>query len=224
MVWNRSSEADNAIFINRAQNIEWSFGCVTFSAVLLKPSVANIVLFNFCEQKIRSRNGLSLLIFKENIPIMPLEQNPHQTVTRFGCVGFSMYACRFSATILLVYIPAKIKMSFIWKDDFFLPKSEFSVSRSQDHLAMRSEAYTQPYSFGGRTKLIICQIRHEKTNKKKTLDGGPYTYFKQVFKNGIKWYISKSMRFLEYSIHKFGVSLKVSNCSKGFQSKEERSK
>ena len=27
---------------------------------------------------------------------MPLDQNPHQKVTRFGCVGFSMYACRFS--------------------------------------------------------------------------------------------------------------------------------
>ena len=24
---------------------------------------------------------------------MLLDQNPHQTVTRFGCVGFSMYAC-----------------------------------------------------------------------------------------------------------------------------------
>ena len=27
---------------------------------------------------------------------MPLDQNPHQTVIRFGCVGFSMYACGFS--------------------------------------------------------------------------------------------------------------------------------
>ena len=27
---------------------------------------------------------------------MPLGQNPHQTVTRFGCVGFSMHACGFS--------------------------------------------------------------------------------------------------------------------------------
>ena len=26
---------------------------------------------------------------KKNDPIMPLDQNPHQTVTRFGCVGFS---------------------------------------------------------------------------------------------------------------------------------------
>ena len=27
---------------------------------------------------------------------MPLDQNPHQTVTRFGCVDFSMYARGFS--------------------------------------------------------------------------------------------------------------------------------
>ena len=38
---------------------------------------------------------------------MPLDQNLYQIVTRFGCSGFSMYA-----TILLIYIPAKIKMSF----------------------------------------------------------------------------------------------------------------
>ena len=46
------------------------------------------------------------------------------------------------------------------------------------------QAYTQPYYFGGRLKLIICQIRHElsvttheisTSLKKKTLDGGPYT-------------------------------------------------
>ena len=41
---------------------------------------------------------------KKNGPIVPLDQNPHQTVTR---------DCAPNATILLVYIPAKIKMSFI---------------------------------------------------------------------------------------------------------------
>ena len=33
---------------------------------------------------------------KKNGPILPLDQNPHQTVTRFGYVGFSMYVCGFS--------------------------------------------------------------------------------------------------------------------------------
>ena len=71
-------------------------------AILLKPNVANILLFNFCEQKfVQQRSPLSVTaspcsISKKNVPIMFLNQNPHQTVTRFGCVGFSMYACGFS--------------------------------------------------------------------------------------------------------------------------------
>ena len=69
-----SSAADNAIFKNRAQNIEFSFGCVACRVVLLKPNVANILLFNFCEQKFVQHgpitiaidcNGLFLLIFEE---------------------------------------------------------------------------------------------------------------------------------------------------------------
>ena len=68
-----SFAVDNAIFKNRAQNIECSFGCVACSAVLLKPNVANILLFNFCEQKFVQHDpitiaidciGLSLIIFE----------------------------------------------------------------------------------------------------------------------------------------------------------------
>ena len=69
--------------------------------------------------------------------------------------------CATNATILLVYIPAKIKVSFIWKDDFFLPTSASSVSRFVAIFPSVVQAYTQPYSFGGRIKLMICQIRHE---------------------------------------------------------------
>ena len=82
--WPNNSAADNAIFKNRAQNIECSFGGVARSAVLLEPNVANILLFNFCEKKIRSTWT------EKNGPIMPVDQNPYQTVTRFGCVCFSM--------------------------------------------------------------------------------------------------------------------------------------
>ena len=68
---------------------------------------------------------------KKNGPIMPLDQSQQWIV-----LGASTFQC-MCATILLVYIPAKIKMSFIWKDDFFLPKSASFVSRSQAHLAKR---------------------------------------------------------------------------------------
>ena len=65
----------------------------------------------------------------------------------FTCFGLFNVCMRVflapNATILLEYIPAKIKMNFIWKYDFFLPKSAFSVSRSQAHLAKRcSSVYT----------------------------------------------------------------------------------
>ena len=65
-----------------------------------------------------------------------------QTVTRFGCLRrlFNVCLrafCAPNATILLVYLTAKIKMSFIWKDDFFLPKSASSAIRLQAHLAKR---------------------------------------------------------------------------------------
>ena len=78
-----SSAADNAIFKNSAQYIECSFGCVARSAVLLKPNVANILLFNFCARKFVPHVMASLCSFsKKNGPIMLLDQNPHQRVTR----------------------------------------------------------------------------------------------------------------------------------------------
>ena len=45
--------------------------------------------------KLRTLLTLNLFIYL-GPPIMPLDQNPHQTVTRFGCVAFSIYACGFS--------------------------------------------------------------------------------------------------------------------------------
>ena len=103
-----SSAADNAIFKNKAQNIECSFDCMARSAVLLKPNVANILLFNFCEEKFIQHGPITIaidcngkerprFIFEKNISlIMPLDQNRPQTVTRFRCIGFSIYACGFS--------------------------------------------------------------------------------------------------------------------------------
>ena len=134
--------ADNAIFKNRAQNIECSFACVARSAVLLKPNVANILLFNFCELKFIQHgpitiaidcNGLSLLIFEEQWPnyASGSKSAPNSMRAGFLCPKFDNFA-------------AKIKMS-----------------RSQAHLPKRIQAYTQPYPFGGRIKLIIYQIRHE---------------------------------------------------------------
>ena len=94
-------------------------------------------------------NGLSLLIFEEKWPNYAPWPKSALNSDSF-CVR--VY-CAANATILLVYILAKIKKSFISKDEFFfLPKSASSVSQSQAHTT---------YSFGGSIKLIICQIRQE---------------------------------------------------------------
>ena len=116
---------------------------------------------------------------------MPLDQNPHQIVTRFGCVGLSMYACGFSMPKMrqfcLFTYPPRLKWASSEKMIFFLPKSATSVSQSVAIFPSVVQVYTLSHSFGGRIKLI-CQIRHElrvtihevSTSWKKTLDGGPY--------------------------------------------------
>ena len=123
-----SSAADNAVFKNRAQYIECSFVAPCCWNQILPISSSSIFVNENSFNMARLRSLLTLTaspssFSKKNYPIIPLDQNPHQRLTRFGCVGFSMYACGFfcapNATILLVYILAKIKMSFIWKDDFF---------------------------------------------------------------------------------------------------------
>ena len=95
---------------------------------------------------------------KKNDPIMPVDQNPRRLFN--VCVRVF---CAPNATILLVYIPAKIKMSFIRKDDFFFAKIGIFWKSIAGPFPSVGQAYAQPYSFGGRIKLIVCQIRHELT-------------------------------------------------------------
>ena len=109
------------------QNIECSFGCVACSAVLLKPNVTNSLLFNFGEQKFFQHgpitlaincNSLSLLIFGGkwlNYASGP-KSAPNSDSLYLGrlCNACVLVYCCPNATILLAYIPAKIKMSFIF--------------------------------------------------------------------------------------------------------------
>ena len=109
-----------------------SFSCVARSAVLLKPNVANILLFNLCEQKFVQHGpititidtiALSLLIFEVICPnyASGTKSSPNSEafwVRRLFNVCVRVF-CAPKAIILLVHIPAKIQMSFIWKDDFF---------------------------------------------------------------------------------------------------------
>ena len=98
---------------------------------------------------------------KKNGPIMPLDQNPHQTVTHFRCVGFSMNACGFSVPQMrqfcLFTYPPRSKWASSEKMIFFA-KIGIIYNSIPGPLV---QAHTQPHSLGGRIKLIICQIRHE---------------------------------------------------------------
>ena len=52
-------------------------------------------------------------------------------------------------------------MSFVLKDDFFFfAKISIFCKSIAGPLPSVVQAYTQTYSFGGRMKLIICQIRY----------------------------------------------------------------
>ena len=108
---------------------------------------------------------LSLLIFKEKFSNYASEAKSAPNSDSFWVLRLFNVCMRVfcvpNATILLVYIAAKIKISLNWEDDFFLPKSASSVSRPVAIFPGVVQVHTQPYSFGGRIKLIICQIRHE---------------------------------------------------------------
>ena len=58
---------------------------------------------------------------------MPLDQNPHQTVTHFGCVSFSIYVCGFSVPKILQFClftyPPRSKCASSVKMTFFFAKS-----------------------------------------------------------------------------------------------------
>ena len=103
--------------------------------------------------------------------------NSHQTVTRFWCVGCSMYAWGFSVPQMwqfcLFTYPPRSKWDSYEKSIFFFAK-----------IGIFCKSIAGPLSkglLGGRIKLIICQISYElsvtiheiSTSWKKTLDRGP---------------------------------------------------
>ena len=94
-----------SIYENVAQKIDCYVDCVASGPVLLKPNVVHVILFNFWKQNTlsmaRQRSPLTVTVApcsfsKKNGPMMPPYQNPHQAVTHFGCINFSMMTFRFS--------------------------------------------------------------------------------------------------------------------------------
>ena len=117
-------------------------------------SAANNAIFPVETKSCRSPltvTAFSCSFSKKNGPIMPLDQNPHQTETRFVCVGFSMYACGFS---VLQMRPVCLFT--------YLSRSKWASSEKMIFLIMifkvRSQYFPALFCW---IKLIICQIRHE---------------------------------------------------------------
>ena len=92
---------------------------------------------------------------------MLLDQNPHQTVTRFGCVGFLMYsnACEFSVPQMrqLCLFTPRSKWASSEKM-IFLPESASSVSRSHAHLAKRCSSVYKTIFLRRKEKTTIHEI------------------------------------------------------------------
>ena len=148
-----SSAADYVFFKNREQNIECSICCVASSTVLLKPNVANILLFNFCEQKFVQHGPITIAIANYASGPKSAPSSDSFWVRRLFNVCARVF-CAPNATILLVYIPAKIKMSFIWKDDFFFTKIRIFCKSICRNISQRcSSVY-----------IIIFVWRKDKTN------------------------------------------------------------
>ena len=114
---------------------------------------------------LKLQRGMLSAVSKKNYPIMPLDKNPHQIVTRFGRIQrFSMDAYGFSVPQMLQFClftyPPRSKRASSEKMILFGKIGIFCKSLVGP-LPSVVQAYTQPYSFGVKIKLIICQIRHE---------------------------------------------------------------
>lgn len=121
--------ADDAIIEDNAQKIERSVGCVTRGAVLLEPNVFQVFLFKFREQLIGNHgavvvaidcNGRSLLIFKKlpNDAARPKSAPKSHSLWMHRLLYDDVRVFRpRNAAVLLIDIPAKMKMRLIRKDD-----------------------------------------------------------------------------------------------------------
>ena len=122
--------------------IECSFGCVAHSAVLLKPNVGNILLFNFCEQKFVKHGAITIAIdcfmpscsfSKKNGPIVvgaSAFQCMHADFLYLKCNNFACLHTRQYENEL------HLKRWF-----FFLPKSASPISWLQALLFKRIHSH-----------------------------------------------------------------------------------
>ena len=99
---------------NELHLIRWFFFCQNLTKFFVQ--LGSITIAIDC-------NGLSWLIFEEKWPNYASGPKSAPSSDSFWvCRLFNVCVrvfCARNATILLVDLPAKIKMNFMWKDDFF---------------------------------------------------------------------------------------------------------
>ena len=140
---------------NRAQNIEYSFGCVARSAVLLEPNVANILLFNFCEQKFVQHGPITIatdcnaLFFHFWRNMTQLYVWTKIRTKQWLVLGASAlqcmragFLCPKCGNFACLQDQPRSKWASFEKIFFFLPKSASSVSRSVAIFPSVVQAYT----------------------------------------------------------------------------------
>ena len=148
-----------------------NFGCVARSVDLLKSNVANILLFNFCEQKFFQHgpitiaidwNGFSWLIFDK----WPNYSSGPKSAPNSWLVRWLLNVClrvfpvpQMRQFCLFTYQP-RSKWASAEKKIFFAKIGIFGKSRAGPFPSL-VQAYAHTYSCDGRIKLITCQIRHE---------------------------------------------------------------
>ena len=101
-------------------------------------------------------NDLFLLIFEEKWPNYASGPKSAPNRGSFWVRQLFNVCVRVFCTPNAAILPPRSKGAPSEKDDFFAKIVIFCKSIT----GPLSEAYTQPYSFGERIKLIICQIRH----------------------------------------------------------------
>ena len=146
------------------------------STVLLKPNVANILLFNFCEQKFVQPgritiaidcNGLCLLIFEDKWPNYAFgpksaANSDSVSVRRLVNVCVRVF-CAPNPTILFICTPAKIKIASSENMIFFAKIGNFCrsiagpLSEGKTHLMVNWLQLLKQLNFVWRHTKIFMQ-------------------------------------------------------------------
>ena len=134
------------------------------SSKTMKPNVGNILLFKFVQHRpitiAINCNCLSLLIFEEKLP-------NYASGPKFAPNSYSFWVRWLFNVCVRVFCAQMRQFGRLHtcqdQSELHLKRWFFCQNRQSNVAIFPSvvQSYTKSYSFGGRIKLIICEIRHE---------------------------------------------------------------